>query len=88
MANSSFVHQQAESFARRLTAECATAEKRIEAAYNRLFARSPTDWEKQRAQDYLDRYAATAEAEKEGNGEAWPSLIRVLFASNEFVYID
>ena len=91
VSNSEFVHEQAAGFARRLV-EIADPRERVRLAYLRAFARPPTDREIERAVAYADRYAKLALKEGVSAGqvekEAWASAARVLFMSNEFLYVD
>jgi hypothetical protein len=91
VANSDFVHEQAAGLARRL-AESADPRERVRQAYLRAFARPPTDAEVKRTVEYADRYAKLAAKEGVSAGqvekEAWASVARVLFMSNEFLYVD
>jgi hypothetical protein len=91
VANSDFVHEQAAGLARRL-AESAHPRERVRQAYLRAFARPPTEAEVKRTVEYADRYAKLAAKEGVSAGqvekEAWASVARVLFMSNEFLYVD
>jgi hypothetical protein len=83
MMNDPFVHAQAAQFAARLCeAGCDT--DRINRAHLMIFGRPPRPEEVRQALDYLERHRKTSEKEDEG----WRSLVRGLFASNEFLYID
>jgi Protein of unknown function (DUF1553)/Protein of unknown function (DUF1549)/Planctomycete cytochrome C len=88
--NNPFVHDQAGKFADRLLSE--PEGERIERAYRLALGRAPTDDEHRDASDYLRE---TAEALAAGGvppaqrpRQAWAGLARVLFGSNEFIYVD
>ncbi len=91
VSNSEFVHEQAAGLARRLV-EVADPGERVRLAYLRAFSRPPTAREIGRAVDYAGRYARLAAKEGVSAGqvekEAWASVARVLFMSNEFLYVD
>jgi len=75
LLNNQFMVRQAEHFAARLEAAASDRAKQIDLAYALAFGRAPTD-EERRA---LLRYAAE-------NGLA--NLCRVIFNSNEFLFLD
>jgi hypothetical protein len=90
--NNPFVHEQAGRFADRLLAGPGDDGRRVERAYRLALGRAPTDEERRAAADYL-RDAAEAL----GTGgvpaaqrprQAWAGFARVLFGSNEFIYVD
>jgi hypothetical protein len=90
--NNPFIHQQSEKLAQRLLAAAATDRARVELAQQLAFGRPATEQECRAAQDYLQRYAQQLEtarvpAEKRST-LAWASYARVLFGSNEFIYVD
>ncbi|HEX3447422.1 MAG TPA: DUF1549 domain-containing protein [Isosphaeraceae bacterium] len=91
LMNNSFVIRQAEAAADRLRAAAGSEDSRIEAAYLRFLARSPTEPEKIRARDFLAAFnegraapKTTAEREK----AAWTAFCQALYASAEFRYLD
>ena len=84
--NNPFVHEQADRFAQRLLAEPGDDSRRIERAYRLALGRPPTDGERREAVEYLREAAPTPGAER--TRQAWAGLARVLFASNEFIYVD
>ena len=88
LMNDPFVHSQASKFAARILAEDTDDTSRIERAYWLLFSRLPTAGEKERATDYLARVRGKLKLVDSGSIEAWESLTRALFMSNEFVYTD
>jgi hypothetical protein len=79
--NAAFVERQAGAIAARVAVEEETAPARLRLAYKLLFGRSPTPFEQQMALEYL----RTA---KQETRQAWTGLMRVLLASNEFMYVD
>jgi hypothetical protein len=91
VSNSEFVHEQAAGLARRLV-EIADPRERARLAYLRTLSRPATEKEVARLVDYADRYAKLAQKEGVSAGqvekEAWASAARVLFMSNEFLYVD
>ena len=90
--NSPLVGEQAEAFSRRLIASDSAHGTRVRRAYLAAYAReaSPSDVESCLA--YLARYRD--EASRSGSEPAnielhsWTSLARIIFSSNEFVYVD
>jgi cytochrome c553 len=88
LANSPFVHELASKWAARLLAASSVPDERVRRAYLEAFGRPPSARETERALDYVRRYAAEVPDESRREGEAWASLARVLFASNEFYHVD
>lgn len=83
LMNDPFVHDQARRFGERLRREASTEPARVQRAYQLVYGRSPTDDEARQAVEWIE------EVQKlKGEAEAWPSFVRALFLSNEFVYID
>ena len=91
MANSRFVHTQAEGVARGLL-PLNDNPARINHAYWQAFSRPATEQELSRGLQYLERYKSTLAEEgasaEETAVQSLASLARTLFASNEFVYVD
>lgn len=90
--NNEFVHQQADQLAVRIgMAETATAE-RVRLAYDLMFQRPATPAEVAEASQVIAKLRqslATSDLpEDRKNRSAWGSYVRVLFASNEFFYLD
>ncbi len=75
LLNNPFVVRQAELFAERLRAISSEASGQIEAAYRLALARNPTDEERRALADYVARHGLE-------------NLCRLIFNSNEFVFID
>lgn len=77
LMNSEDVRSAAQALAERLPETAAS--NRLQTLYQALLHRSPTPAEIERAQRFLDAYSGSS---------PWPALVRVLFASNEFLYLD
>jgi hypothetical protein len=88
--NSGFVQENAEAFADRLTRLEGERGKRIELAYRLALNRAPSAEDLADAEAYLDRYAAkiSDSGSNEAERRAWTSFCKVIYASNEFVYVD
>jgi mono/diheme cytochrome c family protein len=92
LMNDPFVHEQSAAFARRLLAERSDDEERVKLAWLLLFSRQPDANEREMATTYLAQVKKKLGAEKPSDEEritqAWQSLVRSLWMSNEFVYIN
>jgi hypothetical protein len=87
--NDQFVHEQATRLAARVYSVRSDEEGRIRLAYELLFARPPTDDESKAGRHYLTKLSsASADAPFDQSERAWESFLRVLFRTNEFVYVD
>jgi hypothetical protein len=90
LLNDPFVHAQAQRVAERIRADDPT--DRIDALYRTVLARPATRTETTAALNFIDgtrtRLKATGTSNDRLEGEAWSSLVRVLFRLNEFVYLD
>jgi hypothetical protein len=91
MMNDPFVYSQSAEFAKHLLADAPEDAGRVDLAYRRVFGRPPGPEETAAAVDYLRRYREelpeqTAPAQRDR--DAMASLARVLFGSNEFMYVD
>ena len=73
--NDPFMHRQSFLFAERLQREAPDPARRVELAYALAFGRPPRDSERARAVDFATR-----------NG--WPTFARLLFNTNEFLFLD
>ncbi len=71
--NDPFVHARAESLARRLTG---STDERLERAFGILYGRAPSTIDREVAREFF------------ATGGTWPGWLRVMFGSNEFVYVD
>jgi len=93
LMNGQFVVERARAFARQLLDEKAADDgARITSAYLRAFGRSPQADETAAALAYVKAYDEKL-APKESDAEkrrlrAWQSFCQILFASNEFVYVN
>jgi len=86
--NGDFVNQQARYLAARLRQEAGPDERRqIELAYRLAFARGPAGPELREMLAFLERERAAANGENTGF-HALQQLARVLFNTNELVYVD
>jgi hypothetical protein len=93
LMNSPFVLEQSRHFAQSLLDKVEMDDPaRLRAAYLRALGRSPSAAETSRLLDYLKRYeAALAEREPDVAKRrlaSWQSLCQILFASNEFIYLN
>lgn len=92
LMNDPFVHEQARKFAARLLTERPDNPSRIERAYLLMFGRPPTAEEQSAAKEYLaqvcDKLKAAGVPAGQETAKEWESLVRVLFMSNEFVYVN
>jgi cytochrome c553 len=90
--NDPFVHDLADKFAARILAATADDGARIDLAHRIAYGRQATPDEMHTAEVYLGKYEqglkqAGVPTEKQA-AAAWASYARVLFAANEFIYID
>ena len=86
LMNNPFVLEQAEFWARRVTAEYGDPKDRIRAMYVAAFARPPTDGELQNAELFL-----TEQAKQYAAGEplhAWADFAHVLLNVKEFIFVE
>jgi hypothetical protein len=92
LMNNPFVTEQAEAFARRLLTRAPDLAACIDCAIRLAWNRPATPDEQARLSRYLDacraRLAESKTPEEQRDLEALTSLARVLFCSNEFVYVD
>ncbi len=80
--NHPFVQLQAGQFAQRLLIEAADNSGRLARAYRLLYGRLPTEDESAVAAEFFRLN------ENRGTATAWTDYLHVLFASNEFAYVD
>lgn len=78
--NDPFVHARASGFASKLQT-LPDDRARVDRAYRLMFGRPPRDVE----QAFAEKFLLSAGGDKKA---AWASLLRVLFGTNEFVYVD
>ncbi|HEY1172406.1 MAG TPA: DUF1553 domain-containing protein [Verrucomicrobiae bacterium] len=91
LLNDAFVHEQSQRVAGRVMAQTADAKKRINHAYELLFARPPQNEEIAGGMAFIERAQAKLREDGMTDGvekEAWCAYVRVLFRLNEFVYLD
>jgi hypothetical protein len=91
--NSPFVIDQAHILAKDLLAlSGADDARRLQEAYARCFSRAPTADEVTRLEKYVslvsDRLAPHEPELARRRLEAWANLCQILFASNEFIYVN
>jgi mono/diheme cytochrome c family protein len=83
MLNSDLVLAASKQLATDVIAKTASPPARIEALYLRAYGRPPTAAEVSRAAAYVEKMRAVGKDE----AAAWASLVHVLFAANEFIYL-
>lgn len=92
LMNDPFVHEQSQAFAKRLLAERSDDRDRIKLAWLLLFSRPPEASERATAMNYLTQVKEKLGADKLSDdhltAQAWQSLVRSLWMSNEFVYVN
>jgi mono/diheme cytochrome c family protein len=92
LLNDRFVHEQSGHLAARLVAHSSDDRRRIDRAYEQLFARPPNADERGAAETFLararDQLRDDSSTPEEREAEAWRAYVRVLFRLNEFVYLD
>ncbi len=92
LMNNPFVAEQAAAFASRLLAHSGDPRQRFDLAARLAWGRPATDAEQERAARFLDacraRLAEAGVPAERREAEAWAGCARVLFCSNEFVYLD
>lgn len=90
--NNEFVKETSEGFAERLISAAESDDDRLELAFRTALARLPSEVEKDRAKGHLEIYRARLAEEGAPDDAreklALASLGRVLFAANEFIYLD
>ncbi|MCA9429860.1 MAG: DUF1553 domain-containing protein, partial [Candidatus Omnitrophica bacterium] len=90
--NNDFVHELCDGFGKRIVESRDADRDRVEFAYRTAFSRPPTQEEVELTQAYVTGYQAKLAEEGVSEGDrpiqAWGSLARVLFSSNEFLYLD
>ena len=88
LLNDEFVHQQAASLADTLLKrEGATRNELIGVVYLTLFARSPEEWERAAALDFLDAQEANYEGD-DRRARAWKDLCHTLVNVKEFIFLN
>jgi hypothetical protein len=87
LMNDPFVHQQAESWAKRVVTFDGTAEERITAMYRSAFARPPSGDEMRYCLEFLDQQDRQAAGQRD-EPAAWADLAHVLLNAKEFVFLN
>ncbi|HTM48325.1 MAG TPA: PSD1 and planctomycete cytochrome C domain-containing protein [Bryobacteraceae bacterium] len=95
MMNDSFMLESAGRLAARaeeMAGRDAPAAKKIEAAYQLVFARKPKPDETKWGEDHLEKqqalYTAANDPRPQAASKAFSSLVQMLLSSNEFLYVD
>ena len=92
LRNNTWLAHQSRALATLICREETGESQRIAAAYRRVFVRRPEPIECEQWLAYLTRarqQVQTSESEhEEADSLLWTSVARVLFASNEFMYVD
>ena len=88
--NDPFVHVKAEKCAAGILAERPEEMGRIELAFSTVLERDPTGRERDEARRFLEEYRSelAASGSQQVELSALAAYVRVLFGSNEFVYLD
>ena len=90
--NDEFLHKRADALAVRIGLAESTPAGRVQASYKLLFGRTPAPAELQAGTKYLTASRAAHDgagiSEDQRNRAALASYMRVLFATNEFFYVD
>jgi len=90
MLNDEFVVEQSEHMARRLLDEVESGNaKRIDRAYRLALARQPSEAERRRVLEYIERAEGLAEGDdpQKRRVQAWASFCQALLGSGEFRYL-
>jgi cytochrome c553 len=91
LMNGAVTDRAAEALARSLLAASVDDASRIDLAYQRIHGRHPTTAERDRVSEYLKKSTASAEENLPAEAKqlrAWRGLCRVLFASNEYLFVE
>ncbi len=93
LLNNEFVHHRAAKFAERLLKEKGNDDARMEFAFAMMFGRPPTHDDKANSLAFLKAVGEKLESDgkmsmEDVNRERWTSFVRVLFRTNEFLYLD
>ena len=92
LLNGKLVDRAAAALADTLLGEETDDDRRLEVLYARCFVRAVEENEKERAKEFIARFArALNEQQKRSEADArrgaWAALVHVVLASNEFVYV-
>ena len=92
MLNSPFVHKQAQGFASRLIKASSDQGRRLQLAFEQVYARPPGEVETKRLAEFSERPMKILSAENipapKRELEVWSGIARILLTSNEFIYVD
>lgn len=88
LLNNPFVHEQAEAFGRRIYAAAATDDARIAQAYAWAFGRLPAPEESASCDEFLRVFRDRRGADPTTEDQVWAAFARVLFGSNELIYLN
>ena len=92
LLNDQFLHDRATKLVGRLCDSCSDDSQRIQEAYNLVLSRPPTTDETTASKQYLtkvrDRLTTSGLSAPNATTESWHSFIRVLFRTNEFLYLN
>lgn len=75
LLNNAFVLRMSDATAARIAAQTDDPARQVEALYRLVYLREPSSAERQKAADCVERHGL-------------PALVRVIFNSNEFLYVD
>lgn len=91
LMNSPFVHTQAKDFGKRIAAVTGDDRTKILWAFKTVHSQIPEEADVQEALAFISAYHKRLAKDDPKNGqdpEAWSALARVLFTSNQFLYVD
>lgn len=92
LMNNPLIKEASEAFAERLLAERDTDPDRVRRAFMLAYARDPSETEINDALDYLQEIghdqSQSGIDETESESDAWASFCRIIFMSNEFIFVE
>jgi hypothetical protein len=92
LLNGEFVHRQADLFAVRLLRETSDPSARLQRAFELALGRPPANHERESAADWFHQCNEQLELSRipadQREQQAWAAFARVLFRTNEFLYVD
>lgn len=88
MMNGEFFHQKSRACADRLMKTQASADAQVIDIYEQAYSRRPSDEEMESARQFRARYVATLPDGADREREALAAYLRVVFSSNEFLYLN
>jgi hypothetical protein len=91
LMNSPFVHAQAKDFGKRIAAVTGDDRTKILWAFETVHGQIPEEADVQEALAFISAYhkrLAKDDPKNKQDHEAWSALARVLFTSNQFLYVD